>query len=256
MNGIMNIPARPIIIFGGTTEGRLIGEWCSSHGIPALYHAASEAGALSFDNIKTNIGRMDCETMINFFLDTKPRLVIDATHPYAVLASANIKEACVRTNIKFLRVERERGDINNCFCFSNGASLIKRLNDMHGAIFAATGAKDAALFTGIDNFKQRVYLRLLPGIEGLAKCLELGYRAENLILMYGPFSKELNRAMFSATGASILVTKESGAAGGFTEKIEAARELGMRVAVIERPKESGGISVEALIRDILPVELL
>jgi len=227
-------------------EGRLISKWCSEHGRPAHYCVASNAGALSFDNIETHIGRMTCAAMVNFFLELKPLLVIDATHPYAVLAGANIEEACVKTNVNLLRVERERGDTDNCFCFSKNDDLIDWLNNTPGVIFAATGAKEAALFTRIDNFKRRVWLRLLPGIEGLGNCIELGYPAEHLILMYGPFSRELNHALFAATQASILVTKESGAAGGFAEKIEAARELDMRIALLERPKESAGISLETL----------
>ena len=39
------------------------------------------------------------------------------------------------------------------------------------------------------------------------------------------------------------MTKDSGRAGGFQEKVEAARENGTRVVVIRRPKENG-ISLE------------
>ena len=40
--------------------------------------------------------------------------------------------------------------------------------------------------------------------------------------MQGPFSCEMNAATIRQTGAKYLVTKESGAAGGFLEKLEAA----------------------------------
>ena len=38
---------------------------------------------------------------------------------------------------------------------------------------------------------------------------------------------------------TLLVTKESGRAGGFPEKLAAARRLGVRVLVIRRPTETG-----------------
>ena len=40
------------------------------------------------------------------------------------------------------------------------------------------------------------------------------------------------------------MTKESGRAGGFIEKLEAAREAGASVVLIGRPPEQEGISVE------------
>jgi len=57
--------------------------------------------------------------------------------------------------------------------------------------------------------------------------------------MQGPFSEEMNRAMLSFTKADILVTKESGVAGGFPEKLSAAKALGVTVAVVRRKSESG-----------------
>mgnify|MGYP000279051332 CR=1 FL=1 len=68
--------------------------------------------------------------------------------------------------------------------------------------------------------------------------------------MQGPFSKELNIAMLHETGANYLLTKESGAAGGFADKVQAAKGAGAVCVVIRRPVEESGFSlqeVEALI---------
>jgi precorrin-6x reductase len=91
---------------------------------------------------------------------------------------------------------------------------------------------------------------MLPGIEGLQTCLELGYPSAHRICMQGPFSRELNRAMFAAAGAAILVTKNSGPQGGFTEKLEAAGDLGMRVALLTRPAEPDGMPLERALREL------
>ena len=51
--------------------------------------------------------------------------------------------------------------------------------------------------------------------------------------------------MFKACGADILLTKDTGSAGGFPEKLAAAKALGMQVLVIRRPAESSdGKSLE------------
>ena len=60
--------------------------------------------------------------------------------------------------------------------------------------------------------------------------------------MQGPFSEELNRALIRQLGTSVLVTKASGRAGGFEEKIRAARACGNTVVVIHRPvREEDGL---------------
>ena len=70
-----------------------------------------------------------------------------------------------------------------------------------------------------------------------------------LILEKGPFSVEQNIAHLKLSGAEILVTKESGAAGGFPEKLEAAKLCGVDVIVLKRPVESGNTMDE--IKDII-----
>lgn len=53
--------------------------------------------------------------------------------------------------------------------------------------------------------------------------------------MQGPFSRELNHALFRHFETTLMVTKDSGEAGGVDEKIEAAWDLGIEVVMIERP---------------------
>ena len=62
--------------------------------------------------------------------------------------------------------------------------------------------------------------------------------------MQGPFSKELNLAMLRSIGAAWMVTKEAGRAGGFEEKMTAAKEAGVKVVLIGRPQEQAGLSIE------------
>ena len=48
----------------------------------------------------------------------------------------------------------------------------------------------------------------------------------------------------------ILITKESGATGGFPEKVAAARDCGMTVAVLARPQDFPGLTCEAWLQRI------
>ena len=232
-----------IVIFGGTTEGRLLAEWCSARKIPALYCVATELGVLSVPDISMQIGRLGYEDMAALLCREKADLVIDATHPYAAEASANIKRAAAEVGVKRLRISRPPGDISACRCFTGEDELIKWLSETDRksdrAIFVTTGLKEVQLFTHVQEFERRVFLRLLPSLEGLKTCLDLGFPPAHIIMMYGPFSRDLNRAMFQSCNARILVTKDSGGPGGFMEKVDAAKDLGMEIALMARPCESG-----------------
>ena len=90
-------------------------------------------------------------------------------------------------------------------------------------------------------------MRVLPTGHVLSTCQDLGFSAANIIAMQGPFSQEMNVALLRQIGARFLVTKDGGAAGGFTEKLAAAREVGTTVVLIARPAEEGSSIEEAIV---------
>ncbi len=59
--------------------------------------------------------------------------------------------------------------------------------------------------------------------------------------MQGPFSEELDIAMFKKFNARFVVTKDSGAVGGFDEKVRAAAECHAKLIVVGRANEEEGI---------------
>ena len=226
------------VIFGGTVEGRKLCEYCEAHGVKILYCVATEEGAqtvISMKNIKAHVKRLNAGEMAELLERENPEIVVDATHPYAKEATRNIKEACGNRNIKLIRVEREileQKEQENCFYFEDIDSLTSWLEKTPGVIFSTLGVSAARAFARLTDYQNRVWLRILPSMESLRVCLDLDYRTNRLICIQGPFSEELNHAMFKSTNAGILVTKDSGAAGGFGEKIRAAQNLGMKVAVL------------------------
>ena len=98
---------------------------------------------------------------------------------------------------------------------------------------------------------ERLYVRVLPVLASLEKTAALGIPARHVIAMQGPFSKELNVALIREFGIQTLVTKASGAVGGFWEKIEAAQECGCEAVVIRRPVEEPGLSAEEVREELV-----
>ena len=241
------------LVFGGTSEGRKLCEVSARYGVPIIYSVATEAGARAAEAlplVEVRIGRLGADQMTELLFENVPAQVYDATHPYAEEASRNIALACRRANIPLVRIVRESVNERACIYFDNMDDLIDWLEGEPGSIFVTTGSSSAEAFAGLPQYQHRVWLRVLPCMNSLSHCLALGYGPDKLICMQGPFSEELNRALFKAAGARILVTKDSGRRGGFPEKIRAAKSLGMLTAVLTKPDDPGGISLETACKHI------
>ncbi|MFD1908545.1 precorrin-6A/cobalt-precorrin-6A reductase [Paenibacillus rhizoplanae] len=86
----------------------------------------------------------------------------------------------------------------------------------------------------------RLTVRLLPCLENLEKCQALGIEQRNIIALQGPFSREMNEALYRQYGTRVMITKESGAEGSVDEKLHAALDMGLYVILIMRPGLSFG----------------
>ena len=81
------------------------------------------------------------------------------------------------------------------------------------------------------EIKDRVFARVLSTAEVASACEKLGFVGRNLICMQGPFSEALNEAMLKQFDCRYLVTKETGKAGGYEEKVEAAKRAGAKLVL-------------------------
>jgi len=104
-------------------------------------------------------------------------------------------------------------------------------------IFLTTGSNNLEVF--LDSVKGqnlRLVVRVIPEHKVIKKCQDLGLAPKDIVAMQGPFSKEMNRITFKSYNASVIVTKDSGKAGGTDTKISAALSLNIPVVVIKRGK--------------------
>ncbi len=239
-----------ILLFAGTTEGRILWEYCNEHKISATAAVATEYGEAVLPQGELShvlVGRMDREQMADLIKKGRYRLVIDATHPYAKEATENIKAACRICGIQYIRIIRESLPIPDAIYVRNLKEAADYLNRYEGRALITTGSKELEAFTKVTDYTKRLTVRILPDYENLKHCMELGFTGSNIICMQGPFSEELNLAVLKEIKASYLVTKESGSFGGFPEKVRAAGKAGAKVIVISRPEaEEGHTCQEAM----------
>lgn len=241
-----------LVIFAGTSEGRTLCTRLSQAGMQATVCVATEYGKEvmpELPGITVHTGRMTAEEMADFLRETQ--LVVDATHPYAVEVSKNIRQACETVNCRYIRLLRPKTQAEHVVHVASAAEAAAYLAHTEGNVLLTVGSKELHCFTAVPDYAERLWPRVLPAAASMEICQKLGFPAAHTILMQGPFSEELNIALLHTCGAKWLVTKDTGVAGGLPEKLAAAKRCGCQVILIDRPREDG-MTPEEVHRLLLP----
>ena len=213
-----------VVLFSGTTEGRELSRRLAELGLEVTVSVATPLGQEeqgSAPGVTVRCGRLLPDEMAALLKGAA--LCIDATHPYAVEATKNIRAAAESAGVGYLRLLRPASPLpEGCLVFGSAGQAAEA--------------------------PQRLYPRVLPTLESIAACEAAGIPHRNIIAMQGPFSFALNQAMMEQFHIRWLVTKDGGAAGGFDEKAAAAAAAGAQLVVIRRPPEQGETAEEVLKR--------
>ena len=232
------------VIFGGTSEGRELSRALAKAGADVVVSVVSDVGAEEqgeFDGVQVEVGPKEEDGIRTMISDAD--LVIDATHPYAVIVTDNIRRAAEAEGVERLRLLRDDSD-----SVAQGGEDIRYVRDaweaaecaaaIGGRVLLTTGSKELSVYAEVLD-PELLYPRVLPVVSSIQACEEAEIPHRNIIAVQGPFSEELNRAVMQDYLIDQMITKDSGAAGGFAEKINAARSCGVSVIVIRRPEEEG-----------------
>lgn len=231
------------MVMAGTTEGvEIIKRLSSIEDFYIIATTTTEQGAemarsAGAQNVISKA--LDEKGLMDLIKTKEINLLVDATHPYAQEATRNAIKAADATEIKYVRFERPKMDIpdNDLIflvdSFEDAAIMVSELVE-NLRILHLAGAMTLHYLTKMID-PMRIVARVLPSIYSIEICLELGLQAENIIAMQGTFSKEFNKALMGEYNISVVITKESGAAGGTPSKIEAAIELGIPIVMVMRP---------------------
>ena len=254
---------KKIVIFAGTTEGRRLSEILTEAGIAHTVCVATEYGEIVMQEqmemtetaqadgrplVNLHRGRMDREQMQIFLRDGGFEIVVDATHPYARVVTENLQGAVDTLHSPekeaqlpiYLRLEREisgaaesEDNAANILYFENNEDCARALENTEGNILLTTGSKELAAYCAFGRLHDRLYVRILPARESLELCMDQGIKGRQILALQGPFSTEMNAAVLKQYNIRHMVTKNSGRNGGYQEKLEAAKMLGIPVYVIE-----------------------
>ena len=258
---------KKVLIFAGTTEGRELAEILAdaSHAnntdSTSSANRTNSSGAnrtdsanitcsvcvatgyarelMDDDRLDVHCGRLTQEEMEALMRDGGYDVVVDATHPYAQIVSHNVRQAAVHQSIPLIRLRRSTESTDDdLVSFQTHEACSAWLAKQTGNILLTTGSKDLGVYAADETVKKRLFVRVLPGEESIRLCTAQGITGRQIIAMQGPFSERMNECILKEYAIDWMVTKISGHAGGFEEKIEAARKAGAGICAILPPTEN------------------
>jgi precorrin-6A/cobalt-precorrin-6A reductase len=229
-----------VLVLGGTSEARALA--LELDGRPGLRVISSLAGRVSRPALPAGEVRVGgfggADGLAAWAGAEGVRAVVDATHPFAQTISANAARACARTGLPLLRLARPAwtarpgDDWRPAGSLEEAAGLL-RGGGLGSRVFLTTGRQGLSAFAPIGE------------LWFLIRCVDppsgsMPARRE-ILLARGPYAREAERALMRRSRIDVLVTKNSG--GALTEgKLDAARDLGLPVIMVSRPRPAPGVA--------------
>jgi precorrin-6A/cobalt-precorrin-6A reductase len=229
-----------ILLIGGTSETREAASAIAHAGFSVLVSTATDIDLALPDHpkITRRCGRLSAGQFADLIRAHDVRAVVDVSHPYAVEVKIAAYAAAKEAAIPYIGLTRPtsahtKGDVHYApdhetagrVACALGRPILLTVGSKHVGTYAVC-AREAGV---------PLFARVLDHPDSISACERAGVPEDRIIAGRGPFSVEANLALIRAHEIGTLVTKDSGAAGGAPEKMEAAALSGCAVIVVERP---------------------
>ncbi len=236
-----SLPNAALWVFAGTSDGNQLAQHLCDTGYQVVISTATKHGA--------KLARQKCphasiwngpsgiEIRKQALLVNQASVIIDATHPYANIMSKQLISLAEELNIPYFRFERPSElDETSTTSYSTAIAASMHAITIGQRIFLGIGYKELDTIMQIPGADTKQWFaRVTAEPEFVQQALKAGIPQNHLCAIQGPFSKEFNLALWRSWKIECVITKDSGAAGGFNAKLEAARELNIPLLVIQRP---------------------
>lgn len=222
-----------ILVFGGTSEGRMAAKVLDESGTAYYYSTRSDTQDIQPAHGHHVTGAMEVPEMVAFCHDHDIRLIIDAAHPFAVNLHRNIIDLAGQIGVPVVRYDRiyPQHDEDLVWC-KNYDDAITRLRALGiRRLLALTGVNTIGKLKGYWQEGAECWFRILDREESRAAAQKAGFPADHLVY----YEQDDTARLLKQLQPQAIITKESGLSGGFEEKVAAAREAGVQVFVVQRP---------------------
>lgn len=230
-----------ILFLAGTSDSRAVAAKLKEAGVSLVLSTVSPYGRVlaEAEGLECRDGALDVFGLEKWLRENKASLLVDGTHPYAVVASQTAMDAAEAAGISYIRLERPEKEIKTAswiYRVRSTEDAAEKAFELGSTILLTTGSRTLSVFMNRKPEKSRLIARILPEPEGIATARNLGFLPRDVIGMEGPFSEEMNMALIRHVQADVMVMKNSGGAGGTFEKLTACEKEKIFAVVIDRPQ--------------------
>jgi precorrin-6A/cobalt-precorrin-6A reductase len=233
-----------VLILGGTTEARLLGERLAKRGDLAVTLSLAGRTASPVPHaLPVRVGGFGgAAGLADYLIAERIDVLIGATHPYATGISANAAAAVRQTGVPFVALRRPpwcavAGD--RWIEVNDTIAAVRAIGETSRGVFVALGRNELAAFTSAPP-QHRYLVRSVDPVDPPLPLPHVSY-----ITARGPFSEADDRTLMRAHGIDVVVAKNSGGDAAYG-KIAAARALGIEVILVRRPPEPETPAVETI----------
>ena len=221
-----------ILVFGGTTEGRIAAKVLDESGATYYYSTRGREQDIHLVHGIRLTGAMQVPDMLKCCQEYDIRLIIDAAHPFAEDLHRNLLETASRVKIPVIRYDRIYPAHDESFVWCKDYDDAVTQLERHGITRLLT-------LSGVNTVKKlRAYwekhdcwFRILNREQSHHLAEQSGFPEDHLVY----YEQDETASLLDELHPQAILTKESGLSGGFVEKVEAARQAGVKVFVVQRP---------------------
>jgi precorrin-6A/cobalt-precorrin-6A reductase len=239
----MNVDLLTILLLGGTSETAPMALKLATAGYRVLVSTATDESLQIGEHpeIWRRHGRLNLTQMIALVEEKKIFALVDATHPYASEVHQTARKVAEQSGRPYLRYQRQ-GMLTSHqgWVIANNHNEAAQIACKSGTpVLLTTGSRHLEPYVAESTRRQiPLFARVLDHPESISACDAVGLKKSGLIFGRGPFSIEQNRAVIRQHQIGVIVTKDSGKAGGVEEKWRAAEREGCVFVVVQRPEET------------------
>ena len=216
-----------ILVIGGTTEGRRAIKALEEAGNPYWYSTKTGEQEVTMHHGRRTDGAMNADEIDRFCRENEIKLIVDAAHPFARVLHQAIANVATVLGLPVVRFERIYPPRDPDITWIDDYCELPPLLPTPCTLLSTTGVQSIARLKPLENEGIRIFYRILDRESSIQLALRQGARREQLC--YYEDAREI------PVRADVLLLKESGESGGFTEKVEAARAQGMKIIALKRP---------------------
>jgi precorrin-6A/cobalt-precorrin-6A reductase len=232
-----------ILLLGGTSDAVHFAEKLVESGKEVLLSMATDTPVSLQKNemLRIRRGPLEKNDIVGLLRENKITLILDATHPFAVRISKNARDAAQESSCRYVRYSRPTlvEEDDSVVWVDSHQDAAARAVEFGKPILLTTGSTVLTPYVRMAADKNiPLYARVLDREASVTACRDAGLPESSVIRANGPFTVEDTAKLIRRFSIRVLVSKDSGDAGGVREKLAAARRENCSVVLIRRPAEN------------------